>query len=289
MDHLETPSAVQDAQGRPALARLNQLVAHIPSVADPAPSGAQAARFRAETTREIFAMARYLLANGKQVGPSVASLLQQLESGVAPPLPELTAAHFDLARHALPARPIGIAALGSTSDQSTLQSILGPTVGVRRLTVASLCFGFVFFAVSLSESINATNMEKSFLDLSGMDLVFKHVILLASAGLGATFGVLFSVWHDLARRHFDPLSESAHWMRIGLGLVAGIVLSEIVMAQPGLEMPFSGVVLALIGGFSAAFLHRAITRSLLKRAGASLPFTVTSGKSHATSRPPAAG
>lgn len=80
--------------------------------------------------------------------------------------------------------------------------------------------------------------------------IWLHLLLLilSAAGLGASFAVLFDVWNDLSRKKIDHLAENANWMRIGLGVVAGLILAEIVSSEGALteegavgtmaEMPF---------------------------------------------------
>ena len=106
----------------------------------------------------------------------------------------------------------------------------------------------------------------SIYELQGTDLAIKLVLIMSAAGLGASFAVLFDVWNDLANNRYDPLAESANWMRIGLGVIAGLILAEIVGSEHVIvgadttvntpKIPvISDPLLALIGGFSATVLH----------------------------------
>jgi hypothetical protein len=104
--------------------------------------------------------------------------------------------------------------------------------------------------------------------------VLNLSFLLAAAGLGACFAGLFQANRYIANSTFDPKYESSYWIRIVLGLMAGMILSELIpldiFGGGGAENSGSGVttstqalgkpVLALLGGFSAAAVYRIIAR-----------------------------
>jgi len=123
-------------------------------------------------------------------------------------------------------------------------------------------FLLMFFGVSLSPQINETTLGLSIYQQSGFALMIKLMFLVAAAGLGASFGALFDVWGDLRTDRFDPRAESVHWMKVGLGIVAGLALTEIF--QTSASSPdgsaASPALLALVGGFSAGLLHIALSR-----------------------------
>lgn len=224
---------------------------------------------REQLVSEIESMARFMLSDGTKVKASTASALERLERAADLPLSHLIALHNELAV-LCPAKPRAVAALYQGQKTGIVGSLLGPTPIVRRLSVTSMVFALIFFATSLSGEVNVDTMTKSIYELSGTPLAIKLVLIMSAAGLGASFAVLFDVWDDLATNRFDPISESAHWMRIGLGVVAGLILAEIVNSegvltegrldadQPVLPL-ISEPLLALIGGFSATVLHMVMT------------------------------
>ena len=93
-------------------------------------------------------------------------------------------------------------------------------------------------------------------------------------GLGACFAGLFQANRYIANNTFDPKFESSYWIRIVLGLMAGIILAELIplnlLSESGTSGSESGgsssiaalgkPVLALLGGFSAAAVYRIIAR-----------------------------
>jgi hypothetical protein len=111
-------------------------------------------------------------------------------------------------------------------------------------------------------------------------LLFNLLFLLSAAGLGACFAGLFLANRYIANNTFDPKYEASYWIRIVLGLMAGIILAELIpldlLGGTGSLAAASGTgaehttasavntlgkpVLALLGGFSAAAVYRVISK-----------------------------
>lgn len=229
-----------------------------------ADSGTLGEKLRQETIAEIEAMALFLLSDGRPIGEEAAELLSQLERDAAMPLEDLIALHCNLSATIMPAKPRSILSLQQGQVAGRWSGYFGPTPGVRRLTGASLFFALTFFVFSLSGEINLEAMSLSIYELSGVPLAIKLGLILSAAGLGASFAALFSVWEDLRNHRYEPLAESASWMQVGLGLVAGLMLAEIIGGEQALAtggdttVAFGGMsepLLALLGGFSAGVIH----------------------------------
>lgn len=233
-------------------------------------------KVRRETLAEIEAMVLYLLADGRSIGEEAASNLSQLERGVTP-LGDLVTLHGRLSRAIAPAKPRSILSLQEGEASGRLSNFLGPTPGVRRLTAATVFFALAFFLISLSGEINLEAMSKSIYELNGGPLAIKLGLIVSAAGLGASFSALFSVWDDLRKHRYNPRAESETWMHICLGIVAGLMLAEIIAVEQVLMQgedagsPFGGMsepLLALLGGFSAGVIHMVLDSivNALKRA-----------------------
>ena len=54
---------------------------------------------------------------------------------------------------------------------------------------------------------------------------------MAVAGMGASFAVLFEVNRYTLKAAFDPIYEPFYWIRFALGLIAGVLLAELVPAD----------------------------------------------------------
>jgi hypothetical protein len=120
--------------------------------------------------------------------------------------------------------------------------------------------------------VNADTIREWIFGHDGMELVLNILFLLAAAGLGAGFAGLFQANQYIANSTFDPKFESSYWIRIVLGLMAGVILSELIpldifgsgetegsATAPSAEA-LGKPILALLGGFSAAAVYRIIAR-----------------------------
>lgn len=221
-------------------------------------------KLRQETVAEIEAMGLFLLSDGHHIGQDAADALSRLEQREMMSLGELIQLHGHLATAVAPAKPRSILSIRQGQSAGRWGSFLGPTPGVRRLTSSSLFFALAFLIISLSNDVNVEAMSLSIYELDGVPAAIKLALIVSAAGLGASFAALFRVWEDLRSHRYDPLAESASWMQVGLGLVAGLILSEIIGGEGALVADADGAVslngfseplLALLGGFSAGVIH----------------------------------
>ena len=82
---------------------------------------------------------------------------------------------------------------------------------------------------------------------------------MSAAGLGAFFYALFTAKFYITRGTFDHKMEPVYWTRILLGVIAGIILSEIIaidLTEQGIY--YSKLLLALLGGFSAHAVYKVL-------------------------------
>jgi hypothetical protein len=217
---------------------------------------------RAELAEELLAMIHYGSSNGiaAAVEPAACAVIDRLaDGGALPPIADLLGAHHTLKTLIAPATPAGVRTY--CQMRGGRARLLGPHATIRRLSCANIIFMLLFFGTSASTLINAETIQLSVYEQAGAPLMFKLAFITAVSGIGASFAVLFEAWEDIRRRRFDPVMEASYWLQIGLGVVAGIVLTEIV--QTGTSTPeasFKGPLVALAGGFSAGLLHVVLSR-----------------------------
>jgi len=262
------PQSTEAEKPQPTAAPPTKVPASVSAHSTAAPDGAASYEpFREELVAELFAMARYLLGGDmrESFDETTSAVLGALDRGERPELESLLAAHVDLKTQIAPAIPF---ALLAKDDRATRRGVkfLGPNPVVRHLALANIFFLLLFFGISLRQEINLETLNLSIYEQSGLPLAIKLIFLVAASGLGASFGALFDVWDDLKRDRFDPRGESIHWMKVGLGIVAGLALTEIFQASastPGETADSSSVaLLALVGGFSAGLLHIALSSTV---------------------------
>jgi hypothetical protein len=130
----------------------------------------------------------------------------------------------------------------------------------------------VFVLSSLSDSISHQNLTMDIYSLDGMASLEILVFLMSAAAMGGCFHALFIAHSYIEQGTYDPRFESSYWMRIGLGIIAGLVLSQMIPIGPGPEAGgdaaapvssasvFGKPLLALLGGFSATLVYTILQR-----------------------------
>ncbi|HEX8272699.1 MAG TPA: hypothetical protein VF615_08595 [Longimicrobiaceae bacterium] len=237
------------------------------------PSHARAPGLRDQVLRECAEMVRYALSSGKRVP---ASLVGAVETALAAPaagasdLPALAAAHERLAKLVAPATPQALVLFADEeSKQRGMLRLPGPVRLVRRMSLAALVSVTLFIASSLSPRVSHTSGDV--LDSFGWDLLANEVFWLASAGVGASFAMLFQVNEFIVDRSYDPKYESSYWIKFLIGVIAGFILVALIPLD-GLEGAAAGSeaaakaqalarpTIAMLGGFSASAVYRILNR-----------------------------
>ncbi len=230
-----------------------------------------------EIKKECEAMARYALTAGLEVPGSLMKTLAELTDMVLdlgndtredpenrdPMSPDdlqrLTRVHGKLSRIIAPATPRTVLLLSRESRRGDLLRFLGPVTLIRRLMGVAILSLMGFIGLSLSPDVNSSG--GGILNSSGWFLLINELFYLTSAALGASFSALFQANQYIVRGTFDPRYESSYWIRFALGLIAGIMLVELIPLNT--EMEISGLArptLAMLGGFSASVVYHILNR-----------------------------
>jgi hypothetical protein len=227
-----------------------------------------AASLREQVWRECVAMASHAYASGLAVPGPVASAIDGGPSsdGRDEPVPDrdletLSWAHGQLVKIIAPASPRTVLLLARRSDSAGFWSPLGPVRLVRQmLAVAALSVvGFV----AMGQSSEVTRTSGDLLASSGWTAVLNQLFVLCAASIGAAFAALFKARQFISQGTYDPKYESDYWVRYGLGLVAGLVLVDLVpqsSAQGAAVESLGHPLLALLGGFSAPIVYGLLER-----------------------------
>jgi hypothetical protein len=220
---------------------------------------------------EIEAMMRHAFSTGLEIPQQVMDVAEQVglsnaqppaERGRGAPLAKLAVLHAQLAKVVAPAMPGTLHLLRVDSARSgTMHALLGPLSNVRRLMVAALVFMLGFMLISLSPSIDHAAMARDIYTMHGFTLLTVLCFLLSAAGMGSTFQALFTAHVYVSNATYDPRYDASYWIRIGLGLVAGLLLSVLVPINASIDAPtVAKPVMALLGGFSAGLVYRILQR-----------------------------
>lgn len=230
-----------------------------------------AATLDAQLRAEIEAMLRHAFSTGLDVPAALMEAVEKINFGAElplqdgrndMPLPALAELHGQLAKLVSPAMPGTLHLLRTDlARASFLHSMLGPLANIRRLMVAALVWMISFILISLSPTVDHAAMSADIYSMHGFTLLTVLCFLVSAAGLGSTFQALFTAQTYVSNATYDPRYDASYWIRIGLGLVAGLLLSVLVPVGTGSTAPtMAKPVMALLGGFSAGLVYRILQR-----------------------------
>ena len=170
---------------------------------------------------------------------------------------KLATVHWRLSEIIKPAKPRSIMLLEEASTNRSFLHIFGPLPLVRQMMITALLSTIAFIIIGLSSMVDATPEAGHVLQSSGLQLLYNELFFLAAAGIGASFAVLFKVNHYIVEGTYDPKYEPSYWTRFVLGLIAGLILAELVPIDiSGSLEVLSRPILALLGGFSSTAVYR---------------------------------
>ncbi len=216
---------------------------------------------REQLLSECLVMFRFALSSGLELPKPILDVLgaldRQPELGLE--LPALAAIYGQLLQLTAPATPRGLRMMQDDERAHRVLHSLGPVPSMRYLMMAAVIFSVLFFGISLLPEINRATLAPDIYDMYGLKLFWVLTFLLSAAGLGATFGALFEAYQYVAEGRYDTKYDSLYWTRIGLGLVSGLMLAELLPQASGSEL-LERPLLALLGGFSASVVHRVLQR-----------------------------
>lgn len=245
---------------------------------------------REQLFQECRAMAEYSFANGYQVPVDVVKTIDECthffevsnsnpeETSAEKPEPTfdlepLTKAHQILSELVKPALPRTILLLDKERHSKNVWNFLGPVPIIRQMIVASLISLLSFIGLAMTPDV--TVGAGDILSTDGFPLLENLLFFIAAAGLGASFAALYKVNSYLKRGTFDSIYNTSYWIRFGLGLIAGLVLS-VMISDHVLNAPSAAAttatiegfldpkllrpMLAILGGFSADLLYTILSR-----------------------------
>jgi hypothetical protein len=175
----------------------------------------------------------------------------------------LSKAHAALALLIKPATPESVLLLTEERRKHSMWYAFGPLPIVRQMLGLALLSLLILLLISTSSEINADNMGATLLQLQGIPLLKVEVFLLSAASLGSCFQNLQQINAYISTGTYDPKFQSSYWTRWVMGLISGIVVSQLVfelihsaVGPKGDEPALVGQpVLALLGGYSVDVVH----------------------------------
>ena len=222
---------------------------------------------RGQIAREAAEMVLYAFASGLRVPASVVATVERYEGAADPAadLAPLVQAHNALARIVAPATPRSIAFMAAESERRGRWGFLSPVAAARRMMGVGLVCTALFILISLSKKIDGSSGARDIFDAYGMGLLVNEVFWLASAGVGASFAMLYQMNEYIVGSTYDPRHEASYWLKLVLGIMAGFILAVLVpldgvVAADGVAAELTRPTLALVGGYSASVVYRILNR-----------------------------
>lgn len=223
---------------------------------------------------ECQAMVRHILQQGGAIAPELVARLATLVTANAAarranaPLDSsaiftLTDIHCRLTSAVAPATPLGLVLLDPQRLAGQRFAWLGPVPLIRMLTVAALSFLMAVMLTGLSSEVSSANIALGMLESDGTILLSNLLFLLFCAGLGASFAALFHAHRYIANSSYDPKYDASYCARLILGVIAGLILSELLPAQlfdSNSVGDFGKPALAILGGFSSTAVYHVLQR-----------------------------
>ena len=184
----------------------------------------------------------------------------------------LAVAHAGLARAIAPATPEAVLLMADERRRHPAWSEFGPLPLVRQMLGLAMLSLVLLLAVSLSPQITTVNMSKTLLELSGYPLFMIEAFLFSAASLGSCFANLQRINTVISDGTYDPRVQSTYWTRWVMGVISGIILSQIVydfFLHSGSDSTARATpaaigqpILALLGGYSVDFVHGILKRGI---------------------------
>ncbi len=215
-----------------------------------------------ELALECDAMVRYALGRGRNVSPAVVETVANAlgEVGDKPAITELAKAHRRLALIVAPAEPRPLRLLQELAGRDPGRAWFRMSLP-RNLTMVAIMALVVVLAVGMSPDIDANPDAGNPMISSGPKLLLNQLFFLSIAALGSCFHGLFTVKRYIVEGTYDPSYSPTYWVRFLLGVMSGLILASLVEVDENSSLhAVARPVLALVGGFSAAVVHRALDR-----------------------------
>lgn len=176
----------------------------------------------------------------------------------APSLRELYTAHRKLVEAVAPAQPNTLLLIESKAG-GHLQVPL-----VRHLLIIAGVSLAAVLLIGISPLVDSDPTSGDPLLSSGWPLLVNQAYFLFAALLGASFHALFTVKKYVTDGNYDPTYRSTYYIRLFLGMMAGLIMSSLV--EIDIENSMRGVgrpLIALLGGFSSSAIYRILQRLVM--------------------------
>ena len=262
---------------------------------------------------ECDAMVDHAFASGTEIPPELMALLYDISCHEADTSKEnassaesknngqptikaqqLTLLHNKLAAIVAPASPRTLLLMREEAQHGGIFLVFGRVPFIRYMMAVAIIALISLITISMSKEINNATIVLSIFENSGTSLLRVQLLFLSAAALGASFSALFQANQYIVQGTFDPKYEASYWVKFVVGLIAGIILTQVIPTT-GLEYAIESspvastqsqsianndtvktsgltetnqedirgmikITLALLGGFSASLVYLILNR-----------------------------
>lgn len=202
-----------------------------------------------EISTEINNMISYAVHNGIIINTEICPLIQNNK------VDDLINAHNILCKNIAPATPKSIVFFKKIYEDGKNKNLFSKIPLVRNLILLSILFLVIFIITGLSPSVNNKSLNEGVLNNNGISLLMNLFFLSSVSGLGVVFYLLKNVSTSIKKGTLVPEDSIYYIALIILGLISGLILSEVVSSYNFGESngfnTFNKSLLALVGGFSS--------------------------------------
>ena len=173
--------------------------------------------------------------------------------------------HNTLVKIVSPARPQTLLLLQFESGRGGRLQVFGSVPLIRRLLAAAFVSLIALILLGTSDLIELDGQHVSLFTYKGKALIMNAAFLLSAAGLGASFSALFRAKSYVTDYTYNPTYEASYWIEFAMGLISGLILSELINLDLSSEGSFSMIVshkvtISLLGGFSGLLVYKILNR-----------------------------
>lgn len=221
-----------------------------------------------ELQDECNAMVKHVLRAGKLINQDYILILDELvkKDSSQHNYVLLMQLHNYLTNLIKPANPQAILLLEPKKQAQNI--FFGPLPIVRHFMFLAIFSLTAMVCLSLSRYINNETIVLSMLQGYGLSQVLRFSFLISCASVGACFYALFKMNNYIADGTFKVSLSFTYWARYVLGIVAGLLLSELLatLIEPNKIKELGNTsyllkpILAILGGFSANLVYQILNR-----------------------------
>lgn len=225
----------------------------IPTPIDPAPKAKKLPGISQDVvndlSQEVNDMISFAGRNGLTIDTDVNTLISNNT------IDDLINAHNLMCKNVAPATPKSIEFTREVRSRGEGKSFFNKIPLVRNLIILAVIFLVAYILIGLSPHVNNDSLDGGVLNGSGTPLLLNMSYLISISGLGVLFHLLKKASASVERSTLIPEESVNYIAQILLGIIAGLLLSEILsdylIKDTTTDNLFSRSILALIGGFSS--------------------------------------